>query len=173
MTDYSAGFQRWWATYPAHRRREKPKCFEVWQKCKLEDRAAEVIEKLQADVSFDPSWQRDDKGKQFIPLSKTYLNGGRYDDDKPRPPRAVAPVHQDLPNQKLETDAYVRSVKKVALPWLMRSGGLPEERMSKFVELIHSLADEARELHGQDKLTDTYAQVIRQELNDFKARGTI
>lgn len=169
MTDYSSGFQRWWTTYPPHRRREKPKCFEVWKKHKLEDRASEVIAKLEADVSFDPAWQRTNPKGQFIPLSKTYLNGGRYDDDKPKPPRTV-PVIQE-PERPGETDPYIASVKRVAVNWMIRRmRPLSKAKVEKSLQLIHTLAQDARELHKRGELTDGYAQVIRDELDALAAR---
>lgn len=171
---YPPGFERWWDTYPKHRRREKPKCLEIWLKRGLEARASEAIKKLEADVSFDPAWQPDGKGKQFIPLSKTYLNGGRYDDDMPRPARARAPVHEE-PGRQPETDRYVIAVNKHALRWLFNRGGIPcadpehpteEERQKirRFSDKVKALAEDARELHERGELTDAYAQTIRAEL---------
>ena len=91
MTDYTEGFERWWKTYPGHKRKDKVKCFEKWKRFNLEPRASEVIRKLEADRQWDEHWQ-----KGYVPLAHTYLNGGRFDDDIPKPPKADIPqVRQD------------------------------------------------------------------------------
>lgn len=123
--EYTRGFERWWKTYPAHRRREKVKCFEVWRSRKLEARADEVVSKLEADISFDPSWQPDHRGKQFIPLARTYLNGGRYDDDQPKPSRSAMPAAQDAPPAP-DLAWQERLLNRLGLAYLRTAGGLPD-----------------------------------------------
>jgi len=85
--NYTLGFERWWKTYPPPRRKDKVKCFAKWKLHRLEDRTDEVVSKLEADVEYD--WRG--KDLKFVPLSYTYLNGGRFDDDKPKPPKVSAP----------------------------------------------------------------------------------
>lgn len=189
LTDYAAGFERWWSLYPRHRRKDKVKCFKKWKERNLESRASEVIAKLQADIDFDPQWNPVD-GKPFIPLTHTYLNGGRYDDDAPKPRRSGArPGSDDVliydhdtqtyfwgkeSDRPVEKDPYVASVKRVAVNWLIRGGlkgrAFTEEKAQKALDLIHSLAVDAKELHEAGELTDGYAQTIRDELDALMAR---
>ena len=125
MSDYTPGFEKWWKTYPSWRRKDKIKCFLLWQKRHLEERHADLVEKLEADVAWDPAWQKDGKGKQYIPLSHTYLNGGRYDDDKPKPPRHIAAaLEPDEPTVELSWQE--RMLNRLGLNYMRHAFGLPE-----------------------------------------------
>ena len=116
----------------------------------------------------DAQTAHDDHFKKFTPMPATYLNQARYDDDVPKPKRAIAPA--DDPEIEMETDPYVRSINRVALPWLWRRGGLPPERIDALRGVIQSLAVDAKELHQRGELTDKYTKVICDELNDFASR---
>ncbi len=163
MTDYTAGFERFWQAYPKYKRKGKGAAFKSWQKHNLEDKAADIVHALEAQC------QHDDHFKKYTPLPTTYLNQGRYDDDIPQPARAYAPDPE--PDRPFEQDKYVASVKRVAVPWLWRRGGIPEDKVGGFAKLVRSLAEDAKELHERGELTDRYAKVIRRELNDYMERA--
>jgi hypothetical protein len=163
MSNYTPGFEKWWTHYPKYKRKGKGAAFKSWQKHNLEDKAPDLIEVLDAQHAHD------DHFKKYTPMPATYLNQARYDDDVPRPRRASAPMHNE-PEVETEKDGYVRSVNRVAIPWLMRRGGIPPERVDAFRGLIRSLAADARDLHERGELTDEYAKTIREELDDFANR---
>lgn len=127
MTDYTSGFEKWWKLYPAHRRRDKLKCFLLWQKRHLEERTTELVDKLQADVAHDPAWQPDYKGKQFIPLTHTYLNGGRYDDDPPKPRRAMAHAIPEAKEPERDVSWEERMLNRLFVNYCCAASGLPDE----------------------------------------------
>ncbi len=127
MTEYTSGFERWWKLYPSHRRRDKLKCFLLWQKRHLEQRTSELCEKLQADVANDPAWQPDYKGKQFIPLTHTYLNGGRYDDDAPKPRRMSARAIPEANEPERDVSWEERMLNRLWLYYCSVAGGLGEK----------------------------------------------
>ena len=161
--NYTPGFERWWQHYPKYKRKGKGAAFQSWKKHNLEDKAAELIEVVDAQS------EHDDHFKKYTPMPSTYLNQARYDDDVPKPKRAMVPAHDD-PEIPTEKDPYIRSINRVALPWFMKRGGLPDERMPAFIKLIRSLAVDAKELHEKGELTDEYTKVIRTELDDFAER---
>lgn len=129
MSEYTPGFERWWKNYPSWRRKDKIKCFLLWQKRHLEERADALVEKLKADVSYDPAWQKDGQGKQFIPLSHTYLNGGRYDDDPPKPARAMPPGAEQVDDPRyagLSLSWSERMMNRLGISYMRRAKSLPE-----------------------------------------------
>lgn len=166
MSDYSAGFERFWASYPKYKRKGKGAAFKVWQRDHLEDKAADIVDVVQRQSDFDDHFQK------YTPLPTTYLNQRRYDDDVPKPKAAMPSAPE--PERPQEQDPYVRSVKKVAAGWLIRRGlrgrALSEERCEKALQLIHSLAADARQLHERGELTHEFAQTIRDDLDELAAR---
>ena len=121
---YSPGFEQWWRRYPAIRRKGKGAAFKSWQKAKLEDRATELVEILQRQIDNDGQFQK------YTPMPATYLNQARFDDyvPKPLPARRAVP----LPDEKVETDPYMISVKRVAMNWLARRrSAIPENLVEK------------------------------------------
>lgn len=164
MSDYTPGFERWWAAFPPMRRKGKGAAFKAWQRDKCEAKASDLLEVLQRQIDNDEQFRK------YTPMPATYLNQRRYDDFIPAPQRATAPGRVD-PERPHEQDPYVASVKRVAANWLMRRRqALPEHKVDKALQLIHTLAGDARELHQRGELTDRYAQTIRDELDAMAAR---
>ena len=131
---YTPGFERWWQAYPRYKRKGKGAAFKSWQKHNLEGRTAELVEVIEAQA------ERDDHFKKYTPMPSTYLNQARYDDDVPKPKRSTPHIPQAEAEGHYEKDPYVKSVNRVAIPWLMRRGGLPEEKLPGFKGLVRSLA---------------------------------
>ena len=163
MSEYSVAFNQWWNHYPAYKRKGKGAAWKVWERDKLDGKVGELIENIDSQVENDEHFQK------YTPLPATYLNQRRYDDYVPKP-KPVVPTRQYVEDEG-ETDPYVKAVKRVAMNWLWRRRGIPEDRVEVLRGLIHTLADDARELHGQDRLTDAYAQTIRDELDAMVKRG--
>lgn len=82
---YPSGFLAFWACYPPERRAAKPECLKVWCAATLEERTAELCEKVERLKVT--SWH--DKEPTFIPLMLTWLNQGRYEDELMVMPRAI------------------------------------------------------------------------------------
>ena len=164
VNKYTPAFQQWWSHYPSYKRKGKGAAFKTWEKDKLDSKVGELIEILDAQYEHDAQF------KKYTPMPATYLNQNRYDDYVPLPKRALPPVPDEVIPE--EEDVYVKSINRVALPWLMMRGGLPDERMPGFKKLIKSLAVDAKELHDRQELTDEYAKAIRQELNEYANRNT-
>lgn len=77
VAEYAEGFQRWFAAYPKHRRKQKFEAFEVWTADDLEGRLEELLAVLAAQAaSLD--WTKDD-GK-WVPYPHRYLAKRRYED---------------------------------------------------------------------------------------------
>ena len=163
MSDYTAEFERWWSNYPNRRKRGKGDAFKSFQRDKLGQKVNELIAVLQNQI------ENDEHFKQYTPMPATYLNQKRYDDHVPKPKRYMpTPKEEEIPG---ETDPYVKSVKRVAVNWLMRRrGAIPDHKVQKTLELIHSLAQDARELHERGELTDAFAKTIREDLEEMVRR---
>ena len=74
---YSAEFESFWLCYP--KRIGKGKAFESWKK--LKPPLQTCIEQIEAMKKCE-DWTKE--GGKFIPLPTTWLNGRRWDDDKPK-----------------------------------------------------------------------------------------
>ena len=77
-TDYTPGFQAWWAAYPPDKRVSKPACFTVWLALGLESRADELREKV---VRLTLTTWAKVTDRKYIKTSLPYLNEGRYEDE--------------------------------------------------------------------------------------------
>lgn len=78
-TNYTPGFSKWWAVYPADRRTDKPQCFAKWQEYDLEARTEELVAKIER--LKNTTWNRPRAERGFIKSSLPYLNGGRFEDE--------------------------------------------------------------------------------------------
>lgn len=164
MTDYTQKFLTWWGTYPRDRRKAKPKCFEVWKNRNLEARADEVVAKLEADVSWDPQWQPG--AERFIPLSQTYLNQGRYDDDPPRPPKAYAPVKQNEDGSPRVSEWWKVVANFNMLTYWFAHGSMPVEQLRECMRARNRLGKEAAPTLAQDESTmrAEFGQIFKAEI---------
>lgn len=72
-------FASWWSAYPAHRRSAKKQCLAIWQRKKIPKSQLEAVLAKLEEQKASRAWRKE--GGQFIPLSKTYLNGERWDDE--------------------------------------------------------------------------------------------
>jgi hypothetical protein len=77
--NYTPGFSKWWAVYPADRRTDKPQCFAKWQEYNLEARTEELVAKIER--LKNTTWNRPRTERGFIKSSLPYLNGGRFEDE--------------------------------------------------------------------------------------------
>ena len=76
-TDYSSGFLALWTIYPHQCRVNKPACFAIWTAHALEQRTEEITEKIQH--LLETTWSHTDP--QYIPLTSTWFNNARWEDD--------------------------------------------------------------------------------------------
>lgn len=83
--DYTPGYLQFWDSYPHERRASKPTCFGVWRAADLEQRTTEICEKIERLKAT--SWR--DCQPTYIPMTTTWLNQGRYEDDLMPLPHAV------------------------------------------------------------------------------------
>lgn len=72
---YSEAFEEWWSIYP--KKVGKGDAWKSWKRDKLDKKADQLIEKLEAQNAMQYSFTE----YKFIPLPATYLNQSRYDDD--------------------------------------------------------------------------------------------
>ena len=72
----SDGFKKFWESYPHSRRQAKQKCFLRWKQDGLEERAEEIVAKVEA---FKQTMQWQDE--KYVPLVTTWLNQKRWDTD--------------------------------------------------------------------------------------------
>jgi Helix-turn-helix domain len=82
---YTLGFLRLREVYPAGRLEGEHEAFQTWQGRDLEPRSAEIVDKVARLVVT--TWLT--RERRYIPLLKTWLDKGRYDD--PLVPLEVAP----------------------------------------------------------------------------------
>lgn len=84
-TRYSEGFVAFWGEYP--RKQNKAAANKAFKKAaKAEGGEAALLAKCRVALAWQrrlPDWTKE-RG-QFIPHPATYLNGGGYDDEPPRP----------------------------------------------------------------------------------------
>lgn len=78
-TSYSPGFLAFWERWHPERRKSKPACFALWQRRELEAQAAAICAHVEALQQTE--WRSTEP--KYIPLSLTWLNQGRYEDDLP------------------------------------------------------------------------------------------
>jgi hypothetical protein len=74
---YTVGFETVRETYPAGRLEGEHEAFQTWQARGLEARTAEIVAKVERLVQT--TWRT--RERRYIPLLKTWLDKGRYDDD--------------------------------------------------------------------------------------------
>lgn len=77
---YPPGFTSFWATYPKQKRVGKAKCFRLWNKQKLEQKAGVVVAGLKRNLGYILR----ENGK-YIPNPETFLNQERWDDEVEAP----------------------------------------------------------------------------------------
>ena len=76
-TNYTAGFEHMWQSYPSVRKERKVATFAIWHERGLEPRAAEIAEKLERlQVTL---WEG--REKKYIPMPTTWFNDSRYEDE--------------------------------------------------------------------------------------------
>lgn len=85
----SLRFEDFWQTYPKHRRKEKAKCLEHWQKNKLDGNADSIIDGLARYCKTD-EWLKD--GGQFVPYPIRFLRNQRWTDEALDPSGSTKPV---------------------------------------------------------------------------------
>jgi hypothetical protein len=68
-------FETWWQAYPAHRRKAKKLCIEIWKRHNLDKLGSDLVADVERRINHDNDWRRG-----FIPLPKTYLNQRRWED---------------------------------------------------------------------------------------------
>lgn len=96
-------FDEFWKLYPRHRNKKKAR--EIWMRKHLDDKADTILADLRTRPYQDRQWR-----DGFIPLSTTYLNGERWEDEmepmtgKPngtgaRPPDPDNPMRPDANGQ--------------------------------------------------------------------------
>lgn len=80
---YEKQFEIFWKEYP--KKRDRKKALEKWLKLKPDEELFKKI--MQAVQSWKKSddWQKD--GGQFIPYPTSWLNGERWNDEAPAPPK--------------------------------------------------------------------------------------
>jgi hypothetical protein len=83
---YPPGFLTFWDVYPHARRASKPACLKLWDKAGLEDRTEEICAKI-TRLSIT-TWQG--REPHFIPMTLTWLNQGRFEDELVDLPPALA-----------------------------------------------------------------------------------
>ena len=87
---YSAGFERFWATYPSGKRSKKAEAWKVWQRDQMEEFADAIVKDVEKRRAMHWGWVKEE-GK-FIPGAQVYLNGRRWTDDiEPIPAQRNAP----------------------------------------------------------------------------------
>lgn len=72
---YSEAFEAWWSIYP--KKVGKGDAWKSWKRDKLDKKADQLIEKLEAQNAMQYSFTE----YKFVPLPATYLNQSRYDDE--------------------------------------------------------------------------------------------
>lgn len=72
---YSDHFESWWSIYP--KKTAKGKAWDIWKKDKLDKKADQLINKLEAQNAMQYSQTE----PQYIPMPSTYLSQSRYDDE--------------------------------------------------------------------------------------------
>lgn len=73
-----ADFERFWQAYPRSRRQAKKAALKAWNREKPDINA--VLEALSWQTK-SPDWIKD--GGQYVPMASTYVNGRRWEDEKP------------------------------------------------------------------------------------------
>ena len=78
---YPDDFEQFWNAYPKHRRKGKKAAFTAWKTAKQTNLPSldRVLEVLREQKTW-PDWTKNNG--QYVPLPKTWLNGGRWDDEK-------------------------------------------------------------------------------------------
>lgn len=82
--NYTEDFETFWKNYP--NAVSKKKSFEAWQKAKDKPDISTILQKLELQKKTD-QWQKDNG--QFIPMSTTYINQARWDDEIKKKPLSV------------------------------------------------------------------------------------
>jgi len=77
---YTEDFETFWKNYP--NAVAKKKSFEAWQKAEDKPSISIILEKLTHQKQTD-QWKKDNG--QFIPMSTTYINQGRWHDEIKKP----------------------------------------------------------------------------------------
>lgn len=80
--DYSPGFLEFWDAYHPQRRKAKPLCFAEWQRLHLEPRAPIIVAEIARLMHGE--WLRLEP--KYVPLSRTWLHQGRWEDSDQGPP---------------------------------------------------------------------------------------
>lgn len=97
---YSPKFDQWWNLYL--KKTGKGAAWKAWKRDKLDERADELIEKLEMINGMDYGFRQ----REYIPLPATYLNESRYDDEIV--PRTLGGNHETSSNRKLSAYERVR-----------------------------------------------------------------
>lgn len=79
-------FDDFWTAYP--KKRDKARCYQLWQKKKLDDIADTLLDDIQRRIKNDAQWQ----DVQYIPYPTTYLNGKRWEDEITQPKKETKPI---------------------------------------------------------------------------------
>lgn len=96
---YEPGFGDFWAMYP--RRVGKADAMRAWKRAKP---PLELV--MVALVWQIEKWAEDDQ--KFIPHPATWINQGRWNDEKPAPRAAIPPKHQQQLNAIKATQDYAQ-----------------------------------------------------------------
>jgi hypothetical protein len=84
--DISEAFSKFWAAYP--KRKAKSAAIKAWAKASKEIGEADLLRRCLDALAWQtisPEWRKESGA--FIPHPATWINSGRYDDERPAPPR--------------------------------------------------------------------------------------
>lgn len=93
LAEYSAEFVSFWSAYP--RKEKKDAAYRAWKKIKAPAATLDLILLALSWQAISDKWTKDNG--QYIPHAATYLNGGCWKDEPPKPaePEPDTPTAED------------------------------------------------------------------------------
>src|SRR6056297_396131 len=143
---YTPGFEACWEAFPAGRKKEKKACFKIWQEKRLERLWEDIRDDIRWRSEFDKDWTRG-----YVPLTKTYFNGDRWEDGRAKvKPKRYMPKRPEEPEGPTQECRFRRKLNQIALfgyvlPATMAKRSIPEGHI--IAGLIAQLADELKALY--------------------------
>jgi hypothetical protein len=110
--DTPPGFERFWAAWPPHKRKEdKRGCLARWKSRGFEPMADEIVDNVEAWKGSE-DWLKD--GGAFIPAPMVYLNRERWQAPPPTQTPAYQPTHQVSRKEK-ERDDFTAALREAEM----------------------------------------------------------
>ena len=162
MSQYSKGFETFWASYPKNHRQAKAAAFKKWEDKGLEDKTAHISNHCRERAKRDKKWL-----DGYVPMPTTFLNQERFDDEyetvqaksDPMKPRPIMDEGPDI-------NTYVLRANRVLFAYIRHHNGVPEGAMENMIRNKNQFAQLCEERKPDHQLSTEEEKAFHDETAD-------